>query len=188
MDRGTNPFLRIWAITSALSFFPVKLPISLLAAFAFFALSFSSCKKAEEKTVAKVYFTYEIGYYEKVEGTAGNPSFSRCTTGDGACSMDVKKPGWRPEGKLPEGYGFGAFRLNAAGQLQMIIYMPNITDGTYRDHYEDGLMHLPGPWKLALEVTSQLGLTDGYSVKMGDYTIRLGKDDGYDVLIVTFSV
>jgi hypothetical protein len=128
-----------------------------------------------------VYFTYKIGYYEQPDLAPG-----QCVPGDGVCDLDIMDAGWRPPGRMPEGHAFGYLTLTEKLKVKMVIYMPFLPTETYKKHYADGVASLPGPWKLAAQITTKLGIIDGYTVSMGDYTVGLGQEDGYDVLIITF--
>jgi hypothetical protein len=144
-----------------------------------------SCKKDEGKDLSRVYFTYRVGYYERTQKSDG--SFNeQCIAGDGLCDFVTQESGWKPAGTMPEGYGFGYMTLTTKLKIKMVIYMPFMPTATYKQHYEDGIASLPGPWRVAVEMTRKLGLTDGYTVAMGDYSVGLGHEDGYDVLIITF--
>jgi hypothetical protein len=144
-----------------------------------FPLTMTSCKKEDAKIEPRVYFTYRVGYYQS--GTS-----EQCISGDGLCDFEVRKKSWRPESTMPDGYGFGYLTVTSKLKLQMVVYLPFLPTDTYRQHYEDGFASLPGPWRVAAEITTKLGLIDGYSVSMGDYKVSLGQEDGYDVLIITF--
>ena len=146
-----------------------------------FPLLNSSCKKADVQERTRVYFTYKIGYFEQPEIGQGH-----CVAGDGVCDFDIMDAGWRPSGTMPEGQAFGYLTLTENLKVKMVIYMPFLPTETYRQHYADGVASLPGPWKLAAQITTKLGIIDGYTVSMGDYTVGLGREDGYDVLIITF--
>ncbi len=146
----------------------------------------SSCKKTDDiKRASRVYFTYKVGYNsgtKNPDGSTGNA----CVKGDGMCDFEVRKSGWRPTGTLPEGQGFGYMTVTSGMKLRMVIYMPFMNTTTYREHYADGIAHIPGPWKVGVELLTGVGLTDGYSVSMGDYQVALGQEDGYEVLMVTY--
>ena len=155
--------------------------LCLLLLYIAFPLLNSSCKKADIRERTRVYFTYKIGHYEQID-----PVHGRCVTGDGVCDLDVMDSGWRPSGSMPEGHAFGYLSLTNDLKVKMVIYMPFLPTETYKKHYEDGVANLPGPWKLAAEITTKLGIIDGYTVSMGDYTVGLDKEDGYDVLVIVF--
>jgi hypothetical protein len=155
-----------------------KLFLLLLAVCVAFPLLNISCKKEDVTDRTRVYFTYRIGYYQT------EPQ-QQCIAGDGLCDFEIKD-NWRPSGPMPEGYGFGYLTLDSKLKLKMVIYMPFLAVSTYKQHYEDGVASLPGPWKVAAELTTKLGLIDGYTVSVGDYEVALGNEDGYDVLIITF--
>ncbi len=147
-----------------------------------FPLLNSSCKKKDIIESTRVYFTYGVGYYGQLNGNA-----EQCTAGDGVCDFAVRNADWRPaDGVMPDGQGFGYLTLTTDLKLRMVIYMPFLSLSTYKAHYADGVASLPGPWKLALGLTAKLGIIDGYTVSMGDYTVGMGTEDGYDVLIVQF--
>ncbi len=146
-----------------------------------FPLLNSSCKKADVRERTRVYFTYRIGYYEQVDASQG-----RCIAGDGVCDFDIMDSGWRPPGNMPEGHAFGYLTLTNDLKVKMVIYMPFLPAETYKQHYADGVASLPGPWKLAAQITTKLGIIDGYTVSMGDYTVGLDREDGYDVLVIVF--
>ena len=146
-----------------------------------FPLLNTSCKKEDMEARTRVYFTYKVGYYDQSEGRP-----EQCITGDGVCSMDIMDPAWRPAGVMPEGNGFGYLTLTRDLKIKMVIFMPFLPVSTYRQHYDDGVASLPGPWKLAHQITTRLGIIDGYTVSMGNYTVGLDREDGYDVLVITF--
>jgi hypothetical protein len=147
---------------------------------------FSSCKKTDDiKKVARVYFTYTVGYTSSVKQADGSVR-EECGSGDGMCAFEVREPGWRPSGKLADGQGFGYMTVTSGMKLRMVIYMPFLSTATYREHYADGVANIPGPWKVALQLVTGVGLSDGYSVSKGDYRIGLGYEDGYEVLIITY--
>ncbi len=142
------------------------------------SLLHTSCKKDDITRHSRVYFTYQVGHFDQQQ--------SQCLQGDGVCAMEVMEPSWRPGAALAEGYGFGYITMGTDLKLKMVIYMPFMDAQTYRDHYADGVANLPGPWKLAIELTTKLGIIDGYTVSMGDYKVGLDKEDGYDVLVISF--
>lgn len=141
----------------------------------------TSCKKEDVQERSRVYFTYKIGYYQQAGTSQG-----QCTTGDGVCDLDLMDAGWRPSDKMPEGHAFGYLTLTKNLKVKMAIYMPFLPTDTYKKHYEDGVASLPGPWKMAAQITTKLGLTDGYTVSMGDYTVGLEQEGGYDMLVIIF--
>lgn len=149
------------------------------------SLTASSCKKEEIQQKARVYFTYEVGYHQSGTQPDGSKT-EQCVTGDGMCAFEVRNSGWRPAGRLPEGQGYGYLTLNGRFKPQMVIYMPFLALGTYQQHYADGTADIPGEWKLAAKLLTGIGLTDGYTISMGSYSIGVGQDDGYEVLIVSF--
>lgn len=155
-----------------------KLLLSLiLLCFAFPLLP--ACKKEDTQSKARVYFTYRIGYYQETPQ-------QQCLAGDGLCDFEVRDYGWRPASTMEDGYGFGYLTVTPKLKLQLVVYLPFLSANTYRQHYEDGIANLPGPWKVAAQLTTKLGIIDGYTVSAGGYSIGLGKEDGYDVLIITF--
>ncbi len=148
--------------------------------------SFSSCKKNDElKKVSRVYFTYKVGYNNSVRQADG--SFrDECAKGDGMCDFEVRKPGWRPAGTLPEGQGFGYMTVTSSMKLKMVVYLPFMNTTTYREHYADGIANIPGAWKVGIELLTGIGLSNGYTVSYGDYAVGLGSEEGYEVLIITY--
>lgn len=159
--------------------------IKMMAALcALMLLTAVSCKKSDVENKTRVYFSYKIGYsesYTQPDGSAGE----RCIAGDGMCNFELR-PDWRPTGPMAEGEGFGYLTLTSSLKLRMVIFVPYMTANTYKQHYADGVASIPGPWKVATKLVTGLGLTDGYSVSMGDYSIALDTEDGYDVLVITF--
>lgn len=148
-------------------------------------LSFTACKKPDVTNVSRVYFTYEIGHHQLSTRSDGT-QFNECVQGDGMCAFEVQQPAWRPSRALPDGQGFGYLTVTPRLKLQMVIYMPFLSLGTYQQHYADGVAQIPGPWKVAARLVTGLGLSDGYTVSMGNYSIGTGVEDGYEVLIITF--
>jgi hypothetical protein len=148
--------------------------------------AFSSCKKSDDlKKVSRVYFTYKVGYSSSVKQADGS-NRSECVNGDGMCDFEVRKAGLRPAGTLPEDQGFGYMTVTSGMKLKMVIYMPFMNTATYREHYADGVANIPGHWKVAVQFLTGVGLSDGYSVSMGDYKVGLGTEDRYEVLVITY--
>lgn len=148
--------------------------------------SLSACKQSDDlRKVSRVYFTYKVVYTDTTTHPDGTTR-SECVEGDGMCDFEVRKAGWRPSGALAEGQGFGYMTVTSSMKLRMVVYMPFMSTATYREHYADGLCTIPGTWKVAAELLTGIGLNDGLSISMGDYSAGLGTEDGYEVLIITY--
>ncbi|MCB9045092.1 MAG: hypothetical protein H6550_03015 [Chitinophagales bacterium] len=139
--------------------------------------------------VPSVSTSYRSGYYEST-----GPETFKCNPGDGICEFTITAGGMvvpDPGDTYPVDEGAAVFAYKD-GNVMMIIDKETLHSTTYNNLYADGVMSIPGDWVLPEFVTSALGISAGYTIPQGDYTIETvsyenGDPDAVgDLLVVTF--
>ena len=146
--------------------------------------------EAFKKVIKDLYFgptivvSYKSGFYTSTP-TTNNPDAYKCEPGDAICSFDIDIT--MSQQVQPDGWGIVALAKSNNGKLVMCIDKNSLSTNTYNEHYADGILNLPGEWKVQNGITSKLALPSNYIVQQGNYPIQVVTVGSTTVLKVIFN-
>ena len=130
-----------------------------------------------------VHVSYRTGYYES---TGPGENQFKCNPGDAVCECTITAGMVAPT-QQPNGFGEGMIGLNSDSKLIMAIPRISLSDETYSNHYADGILSVPGPWRLQKELREELDLPENYTIPQGDYAVNKIEVDGEEILVINFN-
>lgn len=133
--------------------------------------------------------SYRSGYYES---TGELEHQFKCNPGESVCEFTVYAgsgmsipDGTTPINTQPNGYA-EAFFVNGNGNLGMLILKNSMTQSTYEENYADGVLTVPGNWKLQSGLQEALSLPEDYTIPQGNYLIHEAIHNGVTYLEIQF--